>query len=794
MAMKKGLLKKILALTVTVSVSMTPVFSVWAEDEVEIENESQTEEISEDGNSGMSDFAEVTDETEELPDIDLEEEETQTNEEVGMEITPEDNQNAETEEDFSDSQPEAGAYGRPTSINIKDDAGYIWNGYYNDDGTITITGSQGVWGNAKADSSSQNNDALIIPSAIGGKTVSTIADFEGSGLFSMFSPQVIKKIVLPKTMTSEDISSTATDGVCHGLFGEFVNLKELDLGGVKVGAGTIFGWGENNHNVIPLEKLTMKNQWSVDWDFRYEVPTKIHSGIKMLTLWGDNTDYGGIKVADYPNLQTLEITGEFSEIGLENCPNLERIDASKDINQVYFTKIKNCPKLDVPKIRVNEEFLNQSCMFENSKVEEITVDLRNNSYLEIYKSVFCKAYNLKAIYVENAGDTGFYSADGVLYWKAGKQNDLFFYPPAKNPGGVYNVPKDLTCIYVFAFYGSKVNKIVFPEDITERYYGDSERLGRWYTTKDFPELSGKDRFYLGNLCTAKVSVIKGTGATFGWYTNWSEWYEDTGFSEAQVEFRTGSTHTISYNLNGGINDLANPVSYTVGVTAPFTLKNPVRNGYTFVKWVDQNGYRVKATEPYGLSGNLVYIAIWEKNSTTTNVTSSQPKLTITGTTRKVAAGKKTKLQVKTSSGVVNPSNLIWTSSNKKVATVNSSGVVTFKKKTGGKRVVITAALKNNRNAKATYKLTATKNPVTKITISGKKTMKINKSQRLKAKVSGKSGAYKTVKWTSSNNKYATVTSKGQVKALKAGKGKTVTITASALDGSGKKARFKIKLK
>ena len=111
MGMKKGLLKKILALTVTVSVSMTPVFSVWAEDEVEIENESQAEEISEDGNSGMSDFAEVTDETEELPNIDLEEEEIQTNEEVGMEITPEDAQNAEIEEDFSDSQPEAGAYG-----------------------------------------------------------------------------------------------------------------------------------------------------------------------------------------------------------------------------------------------------------------------------------------------------------------------------------------------------------------------------------------------------------------------------------------------------------------------------------------------------------------------------------------------------------------------------------------------------------------------------------------------------------------------------------------------------------
>ena len=45
---------------------MTPVVPVWAEEEVEIENESQAEEITEDGNSGMSDFAEVTDETEEL--------------------------------------------------------------------------------------------------------------------------------------------------------------------------------------------------------------------------------------------------------------------------------------------------------------------------------------------------------------------------------------------------------------------------------------------------------------------------------------------------------------------------------------------------------------------------------------------------------------------------------------------------------------------------------------------------------------------------------------------------------
>ena len=40
---------------------------------------------------------------------------------------------------------------------------------------------------------------------------------------------------------------------------------------------------------------------------------------------------------------------------------------------------------------------------------------------------------------------------------------------------------------------------------------------------------------------------------------------------------------------------------------------------------------------------------------------------------------------------------------------------------------------------------------------------------------------KKVMWTSSNTKYATVSSSGKVKALKAGKGKTVKITATAMD-------------
>lgn len=74
------------------------------------------------------------------------------------------------------------------------------------------------------------------------------------------------------------------------------------------------------------------------------------------------------------------------------------------------------------------------------------------------------------------------------------------------------------------------------------------------------------------------------------------------------------------------------------------------------------------------------------------------------------------------------------------------------------------------------------------------TLKYGKSLTLKAKITPKTATNTKVTWKSSNTKYATVNSKGGVKVKKAGIGHSVKITATAADGSKKKAVCKIKIK
>ena len=131
-------------------------------------------------------------------------------------------------------------------------------------------------------------------------------------------------------------------------------------------------------------------------------------------------------------------------------------------------------------------------------------------------------------------------------------------------------------------------------------------------------------------------------------------------------------------------------------------------------------------------------------------------------------------------------DVTWKSSDKKIATVSASGKV---KGIKAGKVTITATAKNGK--KQTWKMTVKKNAVKSVTISGAADeITVGDTMTLKAKGSP-SDAAQSFTWKSSNRKIATVDENGKVTALKAGK---VKMTATAMDGSGKKATVSLNVK
>lgn len=135
--------------------------------------------------------------------------------------------------------------------------------------------------------------------------------------------------------------------------------------------------------------------------------------------------------------------------------------------------------------------------------------------------------------------------------------------------------------------------------------------------------------------------------------------------------------------------------------------------------------------------------------------------------------------------------LNWKSSNPKVASVSKNGTVTGIAK--GKATV-TASTTDGSNLSAKCVVQVKIRPVTSITLDGgatQATMKSGAKKLLKAKVNPANASIRTLSWRSTNAKVAKVSSNGTVTAGAPG---TATITATAKDGSKKKATIRIVVK
>lgn len=167
----------------------------------------------------------------------------------------------------------------------------------------------------------------------------------------------------------------------------------------------------------------------------------------------------------------------------------------------------------------------------------------------------------------------------------------------------------------------------------------------------------------------------------------------------------------------------------------------------------------------------------------------KPKITLNVTSLPIQVKKSTAgIRIKTTAIKGDKIKSAKSSKSKVVKVSVKNGKLTVKGLKAGKATVTVTSTKG---AKATVKIKVQKQKVAtkklKATVSTKQILKKGKKVKLKVAKTPFT-AQDTVKWTSSNKKIATVTSKGVVKGLKKG---TATITAKA----GKKVvRFKIKVK
>ncbi len=328
----------------------------------------------------------------------------------------------------------------------------------------------------------------------------------------------------------------------------------------------------------------------------------------------------------------------------------------------------------------------------------------------------------------------------------------------------------------YVLYGENVMQGTFEEGKEMRLMQPSRDgytfLG-WYTTPDYIAGTGISRI----LATQTEDI-----------TVYARWSKD--------EEPDPTKYTVFFDSAGGSAVASQTVEEGKTATQPAA---PTRAGYVFKGWnLGSAAYNFASP----VTGNITLVAQWQAVSTPVVPNVKVTGIKISGISKKIAAGKKVQLTAAvTPTNATNPS-VTWSvkaGKNAKYVTVDAkTGLVRTKKAGKNKTVTIIATANDGSGVKAEYKIKLMQKAVKKITLKASTTtVKAGKKIKIKATVTPKASTKKinkTLKWESSNTKYATVTSKGVVKTKKAGKKKTVKITARATDGTNKKKTIKIKIK
>lgn len=250
------------------------------------------------------------------------------------------------------------------------------------------------------------------------------------------------------------------------------------------------------------------------------------------------------------------------------------------------------------------------------------------------------------------------------------------------------------------------------------------------------------------------------------------------------------------------------VGKTSALAATVTPDNATDKTVTWTSSDEKVATVVNGTVTAVAPGKATITAKAGDKTATCEVTVKEPvievkSVKVSAISKNLAVGTKVTMKATVTPGDASVEKITWSirDKDKKYASINANTGKLSIKKGAGKSIIVYATVtgKDGKTVKSSgYKITIKKHKVKKVTIEGKSTISVKYSKKkvqLKAtvKTSGKS-VNKKLKWTSSNTKYATVNSKGKVTFKAAGKGKKVTITATATDGTGKKDKVTIRIK
>jgi uncharacterized repeat protein (TIGR02543 family) len=255
-----------------------------------------------------------------------------------------------------------------------------------------------------------------------------------------------------------------------------------------------------------------------------------------------------------------------------------------------------------------------------------------------------------------------------------KNGDVFKYD-----GGTADSTKYL--VYAFNQAGADTPKVIAVKDIPVEAVEDKTaayvvHIYKQNKTKDAYELADTQNKTgtVGDTVTADTSAD--TGFTYNPLAEGSK-REGTVTSDGKLElavFYDRDKYEITYYLNDGVNPASNPKEYIYGVGTS-TLLDPVKESCTFQGWYQNPDFGGNKTTYIGTedTGNRKLYAKWSENG---NDTIEVTGVTLNFTKLELKEGESKNLEATVEPEDATNKNVVFTSTDTTVATVDGNGKVT----------------------------------------------------------------------------------------------------------------------